>query len=148
MLNHNAPVYILKIEDSSNLSGESVSKFLNDISNLLRIDFFSFTDVVGSGVEEISTQKLYSLRSSIMEMAKVTQFDWAFVFGFKCRPEPNILQLNEKELLSISEICMRLVDSNYIYLYTTNFEIMNKVSRLFLCAEIERVSWADIVFPY
>lgn len=130
--------HLLVIFDSENsLWGEIMLKPLSILNEFFGYKYVILFDFEGAGKyglfletrELIQEGKVFTFQEIVEILKNVTDFDWADFYLFKEYPSDWIPEFNwdETSMAKFSDGLVRAVDSSYIYVYTPNLEVIEKL---------------------
>lgn len=132
--------YQFCLEDSNELSGESVANFLTQLHSLWSFAAVVLDDLVGAvGPIANFEKECISFENLILEVRKAAQFDWGFLYCFDTTPTTTVDVSDHKLALEHADFTVRLADDGYIYVYTKLRPLFERLVSTFPLAEVAEV---------
>lgn len=143
--------YQVIIRDPYLLSGESVARLTSALALMVDAKFVYICDVIGAALglggkdAQIITREDFDER-----VADADQYDWAFFYFLNSRTALDSAadHNSPRDLIEHSALTVRLVDSEYIYVYVRDLKCIEYLRRQFPDCQCEKVEIGSLQIPY
>lgn len=143
--------YEIVIEDYSLLSGLSVSNLVEHV-NVTEKCHYAYCDALDGG----NIQWFLNNQHTLLRYEEIKNnlkdnviFEWGDFFLFKDKPIKFQYEKTIKyfEVISQTDCTLRLVDGNYIYIYTKKFDTLSSLEKIYKIATITSGNADSLTFP-
>ena len=144
------------IADESALSGESLIRLLQLVSQHVSAQFVVLDDIEGAGeginglVSDDETLLVLSVQAVIDCARAVVQFDWGdfFLLGHKEEAVQWLPGAPYDDSVRKALVTIRAVDDTYFYIYTRNKDLVDVLVKNYPQAEVWKGPIKGLEFPY
>ena len=147
---------LITIDDPDFLSGKSIFNVVQLILKYMKINYVIINDVDGSGKDWLISN-LQKNQNSILKiddflniLCEVNQFDWGDFFLFKEYPKDCSFSQEKSYsyVIAQTDVTIRAVDNQYIYIYTPYEEIIEAVKNKYTIESLRLDSLENLDYPY
>jgi hypothetical protein len=143
-------VYEIVMRDPFLLSGVSVARLTSALARIVQAKFVYVSDLIGGparlneNAEEVITLDFFDQWVSV-----TAQYDWAFFYFLKRKPDTDFPDdQSEKDWIRIADLTVRLVDSEYFYIYTRDSASVDYLLGQYVGCEVRTVDIDTLDIPY
>jgi hypothetical protein len=159
MIDHliqNFPWTLITIDDPNFLSGKSISDAIQTLLEAVKFKFVILDNIDGSGKDWL----IYTLQKEkdavtpvdnfLKILCDITQLDWGDFFLFKEYPRnwSNFEGKPYSDIIAQTDTTVRMVDNQYIYIYTPYQEIVNIIRENYEVESIKMDILENLDYPY
>jgi hypothetical protein len=144
--NNNELWYQLSFEDDNCLSGKSICHFLEAVQKIVSFQTITVDEAIGTfGPTTFVEGKPIDYREFVLTASNIIQFDWAFFFLNLARYEGEV-SINQR--FTQSRLIIRPTDSTYLYIYSRNKSVINKMAQVAGCFDIKSCKYDELDILY
>jgi hypothetical protein len=135
-------------KDGNHLSGRSVFELLQPLVEIASPGFVMVEGLDGAVFALRDAAARLSISDFMSQVSDADQYDWAFFFFFKEGFEDIYEDMSELSMIEKSYFTVRLADSNYFYVYSSDEKLNEYIFSVVNSKECKNVDFKDLEIMY